>query len=97
FPEFHAQCSTYWVRFTIQNNLQDTKWILESYNFRFDHMEVYIPDDKGGYTLQKTGSANDFYDRSIQHKNLSIILPNLSSQPRVCYVKLVSYQPGRIK
>lgn len=97
FPENEHPGSAYWIKFTVQNKEPEMKWVFECYNFKVRFVELYIPDEKGNYHLQRSGSGLNFKERTLQHKNLDFLLPTRIKQPTTFYVKFISYDAVRIR
>ena len=71
FLENKNPSSAYWIRFKLSNKAADTKqWLLESFNYRINDLDFYIPDGRGNFIHKSAGVTRDFSDRVIQHKNL---------------------------
>jgi signal transduction histidine kinase len=83
---------TYWIRIKITNNTRAyTEWILESYNYRINQLNLYLPTSKEKYLVKKTGDALPFYTKELEHKNLHFILNQPNVAPGYYYI---SYHSG---
>jgi two-component system, sensor histidine kinase LadS len=97
FPENEHPGSAYWIKFTLQNKAPERKWVFECYNFKVRFVEIYFPDEKGNYHLERSGSGLNFKERTLQHKNLDFLLPSTIDKPTTIYVKFISYDAVRVR
>jgi signal transduction histidine kinase len=89
--------AAYWIRFTLINkSSKDKGWLLELYDFRIDSFEIYMPDGKGGFLIEKGGDNYPFTNKKYNHKNFIFDLPLYKYKkncPEVFYIRLYSGSP----
>src|SRR5437879_4294980 len=61
--------------------------MVEFMDFTIKNIKVYIPDDQGNYSEEKSGFSFPFPNRNIIHKNLDFDIP-YSTNPQICYVRI---------
>ncbi|MCS6824443.1 MAG: transposase [Cytophagaceae bacterium] len=87
----HNLNSAYWIRFTLSDESnQEQNWIIEAFDFKIDHLTLFIPDDEGNYKKYQTGDAFPFKTKYFQHKNLAFVLPLKKHQPHTIYMRIES-------
>jgi signal transduction histidine kinase len=60
----------YWIRFTIENNAAaKQRWLLELDNPHSGYLDLYVPDEKGGFELMQAGTMRPMSIRAFQHRN----------------------------
>jgi len=86
--------STYWLRFRLKSKGAITKqFLLESFTFRVNFLDVFIPNEDGTYNELSTGNKLPFAQRSFHHKNFEFMLPNPGSKGKVFYLRFKSDMP----
>jgi len=90
--------AAYWIRMPVHYQ-SDTKkqWIFEFYDQTIDHLEAFIPQKDGGYAQQITGDTYNFKQRTFQHKNFEIHLPNHGDTTVFYYFKVQSHDFADIR
>ncbi|MFL5730856.1 MAG: sensor histidine kinase [Cytophagaceae bacterium] len=85
--------SAYWLRIKVINKSKETKrWIIELFDFRMDHFDIYIPDGKGGYIHKTGGDIYPFDKKEYLHKNFIFDIPSLEGE-QVFYVRVITDHP----
>ena len=60
----------YWIRFTIENKATTKqRWLLELDNPHSGILDLYIPDEKGGFEIMQAGTMRPMSLRTFQHRN----------------------------
>lgn len=63
--------SVYWFRFTIENRgTKDPVYYLELDYPMLDYVDLYIPDESGAYTVNKTGDLLPFSQRDVNDRKI---------------------------
>ena len=69
--------SAYWLRFKVLNpTSENSEWFLDLDYPSMDEIELYIPDEKGGFSIKRAGDLLPFHEREIEHR--TFIFPMLS-------------------
>lgn len=85
----HNMNSSYWLRFNIKDLSEDDKnWLIEAYDFKIDHLDLYVPDKNGHFKLKKSGDALPFATKTFQHKNLVFNLPTAKDTTKTFYIRV---------
>lgn len=67
--------SAYWFKFSVKNPLDSAiSWFLEINYPMLDSIKLYIPLEKGGFTLKETGDHLPFSHRDVADKNFIFLL-----------------------
>ncbi|MBB1517988.1 hybrid sensor histidine kinase/response regulator [Aquipseudomonas guryensis] len=88
--------SVFWLRLDLQYSPRNQSgsahpWYLELAYPPLDHLELYLPDDAGGYRLaQRTGDALPFSSRQIKQNNYLFELDLPPGQSQRIYLRLES-------
>ena len=88
--------SVFWLRLDLQYSPRTQAggahpWYLELAYPPLDHLELYLPDDAGGYRLaQRTGDALPFSSRQIKQNNYLFELDLPPGQSQRIYLRLES-------
>jgi two-component system, sensor histidine kinase LadS len=83
--------AAYWMRFTVRNHSKLYRnWLIEFLDFNTDKLSMFIPAEDGTYHEYKSGSAYQFGERTIGHRNFEFNIP-FSEKPLVCYIRI---EPG---
>src|SRR5690606_29251833 len=89
---------TYWVKLSIEKHPDsEKKWILEFYDQTIDHIEVYTPNEKGGYSQTLMGDALPFHSRDFRHKNFELTIDNETAGISNYYFRIQSSQKADIR
>src|SRR5690606_26516195 len=89
---------TYWVKLSIEKHPEsEKKWILEFYDQTIDHIEVYTPYEKGGYSQTLMGDALPFHSRDFRHKNFELTIDNETAGISNYYFRIQSSQKADIR
>src|SRR3990172_1895051 len=86
-PSFGFTNSAYWVRFTVKNNTKEKEHLLEIALPLLDRIDLYIPEDKGGHAIKKTGRLLPFKERDIKHRNFVFNLPAHTGDEQTYYLR----------
>ncbi len=83
--------SAYWIRFKIKS-LPDIKhnWLIKSYVYKTNNVEIYIPTAKGRYLNEKSGLEVPIDKRQIKHRKIVFSLPNDFDRDRYIYMRFKS-------
>ncbi len=85
----HNLKSAYWLRFTIKDNSEEEKhWLIESYDFKIDHLDLFIQDKTGKYKEKKSGDGLPFATKIFHHKNLVFNLPTAKEGTKTFYMRV---------
>ena len=87
--------SVFWLRLDLHYLPQQTQgprnWLLELAYPPLDHLELYLPDEAGGFTLaQRTGDSLPFDTRQIRQHNYLFELNLEPNQNKRIYLRLES-------
>ncbi|MBC7389952.1 MAG: sensor histidine kinase, partial [Opitutaceae bacterium] len=83
--------SAYWYKFKIINKTHwRQQWLIESFNFRINHISLYLKTDSG-FIESNQGDTYHFQKRPIGHKNFEFLLP-YSSDTLTCYFRIKTKQ-----
>jgi signal transduction histidine kinase len=99
-PNFYVRndhtTSAYWVRFKFQDqSSRPRRLLIELYDFRIDHFEIYMPDGKGGFVQKSGGDIYPFSKKDYKHKNFMYEIPELIPG-EYYYIKVLSDHPVSI-
>ena len=90
--------ASYWIRIAVQyNSATKKKWIFEFYDQTIDHLEAFIPQKKGGFSQLITGDQYTFKQRTFNHKNFEIQLPDHGNTTVYYYFKVRSHDFADIR
>jgi two-component system, sensor histidine kinase LadS len=84
--------AAYWIRFSIKNSSRfDKSFMLETYSPHTNLIQLFVPDNKGGYRMKQAGENFNFDRREHINKNIVFDLPvGDSSQVMTYYVRIES-------
>ena len=87
--------SAFWLRVDLDYRAEPpaarSRWWLELAYPPLDHLDLYLPDGRGGYRLaQQSGDALPFHDRQIKQRNHLFELQLTPDQPQRIYLRLES-------
>jgi signal transduction histidine kinase len=96
-PNFYVRndhtSSAYWVRFKLQDqSSKPRRLLIELYDFRIDHFEIYIPDGKGGFIQKTGGDIYPFGTKEYRHKNFIYEIPAVVPD-EYFYIRVLSEHP----
>jgi|GEM_PF-1348443 len=83
----------YWVKFTVINRKATSGWTIELFDFRIDHLELYVPNPYGGFEKYEGGDQRKFSKKVFQHKNFVFDVNLLRNRPNEIYLKVRSEGP----
>lgn len=84
--------AAYWIRFPVRHSVTTRKlWLLEFYDQTIDHIEAYLPGEKGYYSKMLLGDSQPFSKRLFMHKNFEIPLEMRSDTVMHYYFKVRSH------
>jgi hypothetical protein len=85
----HNMNAAYWLRFSVKDFAdKETHWLLEAYDFKIDHLNLFVRNSEGGYSEKKTGDALPFATKNFQHKNLVFNLPTHKDSSDTFYLRV---------
>ncbi len=85
----HNLNSAYWLRFNIRDISELEKhWLIEAYDFKIDHLDLFISDNKGSFKEVKSGDALPFTTKNFHHKNLVFSLPLDKDTTKTFYLRV---------
>jgi hypothetical protein len=85
----HNINSAYWLRFNIKDLSEEEKhWLIEAYDFKIDHLDLFILDKNGKYKVVKSGDALPFTTKDFHHKNLIFNLPLAKDTTKTFYLRV---------
>ncbi|MBN1495658.1 MAG: SpoIIE family protein phosphatase [Spirochaetes bacterium] len=80
----------YWFRFTLENRQVNEKGVYLEISYpMLDFIELYIPQQSGGYLVKKSGDHYPFYDREIVDRNFIFYIPP-GAGTLTCYLRIQS-------
>jgi signal transduction histidine kinase len=87
--------SAFWLRIDLNYRAEPpaerSRWWLELAYPPLDHLDLYLPDGRGGYRLaQQSGDALPFHERQIRQRNHLFDLQLAPNQPQRIYLRLES-------
>ncbi|EKT4523881.1 hybrid sensor histidine kinase/response regulator [Pseudomonas putida] len=87
--------SVFWLKIDLRNTSPESatprQWLLELAYPPLDHLDLYLPDDQGGYRLvRRTGDAWPYASRQIRQNNYLFELPLRPGQAITAYLRLQS-------
>lgn len=98
---FGYTTSSYWFKATLayrpisdthtnkiyRSSIQE-EWLLEMDHPQFERVELYIPNNEGGFSVKKAGKDQRLSERDIHHVNSVFKLPVLNEAPITLYFKI---------
>ncbi|MFN6943928.1 MAG: 7TM diverse intracellular signaling domain-containing protein [Cytophagaceae bacterium] len=92
---YNDNFSTYWIKIIVNNQSGSGKhWLFEFFDFRIDHLELYLPDGKGSFILKTGGDIYSFRQREYKHKNFVYSIPLLPDQAEsIIYARVTCSHP----
>ena len=90
--------ASYWIRLPIRHTTNTSKvWLLEFYDRTIDHVDAYIPQEDGSYSMVSMGDELPFLSRLIPHKNFEVVLNMKSDGVRYYYFRIQSREFADIR
>ncbi len=75
YPKNYNRSAAYWYRLKIVfTNDLDRSAIIEFFDQITDHIEAYLPDERGEYVKSVAGADLDFAQRTFHHKNFEFLI-----------------------
>lgn len=89
-PQVNNPQAAYWIKFTLKDQSTGKyHWLLEFFDNRLDEITVYVPNEKGGYSILQSGDTKPFGEKDFQHINYVFDLPKLvHPEANTVYVRL---------
>jgi two-component system, sensor histidine kinase LadS len=85
----HNLNSAYWLRFNIKDISEaDKYWLIEAYDFKIDHLDLFFVDENGAIQQKKSGDALPFATKAFHHKNLVFNLPTAKDTTKTFYARI---------
>ncbi|MBF0541324.1 MAG: response regulator [Nitrospirae bacterium] len=79
--------SNVWVRFSVKNDLLLTQdWLLEIGLAAIGNIELYLPNEKGGFDKKITGYLQPLEKREKPHRFFIFNMPRLSTHSKTFYI-----------
>ncbi len=83
--------AAYWLRFTLINSLSVPEELYLAIEMSFhDLIELYVPDNAGGYTAIRTGDSMPFHSRMIDNRNFIFKIYPPDNRETTYYLKIIS-------
>lgn len=89
-PNLGISKSTHWVKFSIKNNLENRRLILQLQYPIIDEIEFYTPQKDGSYSKTISGELIGFENREINNQNYLFYLNIPNQETHTYYMKLKS-------
>ncbi|MGK7376231.1 ATP-binding protein [Planococcus sp. 1R117A] len=86
----------YWLRFQVQNQEPEKKWLLEIAAPSLDSAILYSPVSAGGFEAKELGRASDSGDSNFYHRNLVYQLEMPETAEKTFYMRVESAGPLQI-
>ena len=87
---FGLSKKAYWIKFQAIPDNSNQDWLLEISHPVLDHVDLYIPEDNGNYSVKKSGDALPFHNRTIKHRTFVFELPLKESKTNIFYIRVSS-------
>ena len=68
-PSFGYTSTAYWARITIENSTDNKDWYIQITYPPLDHVQLYVPQANGSFSLKETGDLLPFSTREFPHRN----------------------------
>jgi two-component system, sensor histidine kinase LadS len=86
-PNFGISTSTYWLRFTIQKDMDaSSQWLLELDFPHLNYVDVFVPRHEGGFDQMQAGNMRPMSVRRFSHRNPVFPL-NVDASPMTVYLR----------
>jgi signal transduction histidine kinase len=79
-----------WLRFTVKNQAETSRFLLEIAYPILDEVELFVPDNGGNYSSQLLGEVKDFSDRNYQHPSYIYDLIIEQNASKTYYLRIKS-------
>lgn len=90
--------SSYWIRFTLENDTDGPdNWLIEEFNYKINDLTLYMPDSKGVYSSISLGDDRSFVNRIYQHKNHVFPINVASKKAATFYLKYSSESQTQVQ
>ena len=90
-PNLGFSSSAFWVRFATGGNFDPKQeWLLELEYSLLDRVDIYLPQNQGGYLLKEIGDQLPFREREIEHRNLVVSLTPSALSGAPIYLRIQS-------
>lgn len=91
YPKNYNRASSYWYRVKV-NFTKDLNraTVIEFFDQITDHIEAYMPNDDGTYSVSKAGADLHFMDRLYKHKNFEFLVNTTKKGEYYYYFKVKS-------
>jgi two-component system, sensor histidine kinase LadS len=96
-PINYNRGSFYWYKIKISHRSSSRrKWQLEFFDQTIDHIDAYVPDGNGSFSLQTFGDEFPFEKRFLKHKNFIVHLSDKIDGTYTYYFRIKSRQQADI-
>lgn len=82
--------SAIWTRFTIKNESNEDKWLLEISNAPISDIDLYIPNGLNGFNVKRSGYRQPINIRDIKHRFFIFKIPISKDEIKTFYLRIVS-------
>jgi signal transduction histidine kinase/ActR/RegA family two-component response regulator len=90
-PNFGFSTAAYWARLTIIDSTDNGgQWVLECATPNIHYVDLYVPDDSGGFQVQKSGFMIPSNKRPFSSRNPAFLLNLSSKKPLTVYLRFES-------
>lgn len=81
----------FWLRTTIERLPgAGDEWWLEAEMAYLDHVDLYLPDGRGGFSVQRQGDRRPFAERPIPYRNFLFKLVLPEAAPQTVFLRVAS-------
>jgi diguanylate cyclase (GGDEF)-like protein len=79
----------WWIKVSLQRTADAPRqWWLENAGITIFNLQLYLPNDQGGWTVRETGEAAPYLDgRDYAYRRMLFKLPELGEQPLTLYFR----------
>ncbi len=86
---FGFSSAVFWLRFNLQQDKALEETILLQLEYpQIDHVTLFVPDGRGGFSERITGDMLPFASREINHRTPVFQLPEHRGENRIYYMRL---------
>ncbi len=89
-PNFGISKSNFWIKFTINNNTNQTDFLIDLSAATLDSVQLYRPNENGEYEVITTGDAYVFSNREFEDPNYVFNVNILPKQSSTFFIKVKS-------
>lgn len=89
-PNFGISKSNFWIKFTINNNTNQTDFLIDLSAATLDSVQLYRPNENGEYEVITTGDAYVFSNREFEDPNYVFNVNILPKQSSTFFIKIKS-------